>query len=1483
MRNSNDLIERPSHDAKLKDWRSAQTGSRSLLREKIVLSAILFVVTGGFLIAVWRPLVTPQLCVISIGPKPSVESSDPSEISAQQMAIDSLQQFQTFARSMPTSRVVETHSLSDSKSFLGQDEIATQPRIIHVAGVASVVNDRPTLSPAESESGMRPESLDLLEMVRVLADADSPSIVLVDAIENQSDSVGRLPEITAWHFSRSIDREISQMQNAKVLVITHHTQVRRTLTPADKNFVSPLTQLAIDGFGGAADANANGVISVAEWLDVVNPVADDGHQASVTHVFSTTLRSKWKHVALAPVQKSDAKSDAKPGQDGETAVVAKDAETRPESTKHDTTLPEPDTHYDVTAPTLAVAIEMMASGIGTNRSDKAAEVDSQLHSLLSADTAQTVAEKWMESPTITAAPWDEVTWMRTVMPVDVPWSLKQDLIQCRVLANRLAIDRVPREWFADAWQNLQWNRLDAERSLLSPVRSDNTTFVSEQVKASLRGYVKIQQDVTAINEAMQICADIHKNVNSLVVLPIHAQTPKDDGVCQLLRDTLDLQAWLDGRMGSNMNRCTALIQSIQKRRLRLAGGWARSDGSAGEAIEVMPVTGLDNSFIEKTRTRIARSSLAAQVLLAGDSRSQDVLLRLTRDSETAIAALSSSSYSEEEIISAVDKFKQSIDDLDLDSQLSTTVVGAADASDADVRLARSLRWSWILHSLASDTRDLAADSTQTEREQLVKANSRYQRLALAMGLSTLPRLQSEYQFDVSVRGSMAMSDYVSVGVSVRSLSDSTLQGTLEVEFDGKWFQVDAVSDESTHLIQRMVGASAYQTVAAQRLEHPAPKLLPLSVPSATMEIHRSANSNQASQHGNSAVNVRWITRDDVYRAVVPLKMPLADIAEATLDNGTDSALASVPNGSAQWIMHANRDRFRHLWLKALTSQTQIVKVRLLAWAESPGELPPTMNKDQIQRWLSSQSVPFELAVHPGLPVNEVEPAKVTFLPAKLDPLAAPVTVASLWCEVTDEDCDAVQMIDLGPCVYRPAALIRPVVAFDHNLQRVDVSIQSLDGVDASTHVRVELFDVVSNRIMASGDMMVPPGTQANKSYSAAGCDGRAFGVRVLTDQWPSAFVFHVAGDRSEVAIAPSDTDASVTIRTPDSDSDQFIVPKGADVVDANVWVDLSDSKFRYGSDQLTLGIDLNGDRYLDEEPSVTVSTPTAIKFAWAGVNATGALGLHSQVEPHRLSVPVGLVKDRRAPLIASLQRGAQMIWSNALTGVFDAQAPKVKDVQFQSPLPSVLGKPVVVRVVVDDAGLSEAASIRAGWATAGQQEFTSDVKPLAGQRIGQGHWAIIAPTDALVSGTHTLLIQATDAAQNIGAVTTVAIEVRSEAEWITKQQSQSTAVRGKIAYVKLPVAGMKVALTRRTESKPDSPNEKPDNPTGKAVEEPSQASNLPQEVLTDAGGNFVIPDVKAGEYELTLEGLYRGMKYAKSVRVAVKPPQPSNVSTIRID
>ncbi|MFG0266260.1 MAG: carboxypeptidase regulatory-like domain-containing protein, partial [Rhodopirellula sp. JB055] len=311
---------------------------------------------------------------------------------------------------------------------------------------------------------MKKSPLDVSELLRHLSKTQTPVIVLIDAIESVGDSIGRLPEMNAWQFAQCLDREVSALSHSNVLVVAHHSQINHELI-APTQHVTPLTQAAMNGFEESADINADGVISVAEWLGVVSPKRPDGDDQSVPRSFSSIPRGQWKRYLLAPIQPApNPEVDTTPAASAQAIVTPSTTADLPSATRSVAAPPnaasEQAKHHtvDVTAPTLAVAIQMHADGIHTTRSDQCSELFDGLQTLLNADATEAAAKTWMDSPIPSSATWDEVVWARSVLQQDAPWSLKQSLIKCRVLANQVAMNSTVRTWFEPELAETQWVR-----------------------------------------------------------------------------------------------------------------------------------------------------------------------------------------------------------------------------------------------------------------------------------------------------------------------------------------------------------------------------------------------------------------------------------------------------------------------------------------------------------------------------------------------------------------------------------------------------------------------------------------------------------------------------------------------------------------------------------------------------------------------------------------------------------------------------------------------------------------------------------------------------------------------------------------------------------------------------------------------------------------------------------------------------------------
>ncbi|MCG8653636.1 MAG: hypothetical protein MI861_27610, partial [Pirellulales bacterium] len=1290
-----------------------------------------------FLVCVLHPLATSTLTIVSIGPPPSKPAGMANRTTLSAAASSSLDHFHRLAKQIPTARVEPRSTLGDAlsnsrRSWLGQHRTAQQPLLVHAVGSAMIDRQRALLLPRYADTPVRPRALDVCRLLRQAATADSPTVVIIDLLDSEQLPIGRLPEMTAWQFERVIDETLASLPPAQLLVVIAHSQVEEVEVERTSTFVSPLTHRLAAGFQADSDSNHDRRITVGELLHTITAI-DKKHRGPAPKVFSTLPLAQWRQVALTPTlpDTGDKLAASKPpaGSQSQAKIdrpVADSIEASGDSeTKSDQQIELP-----VTAPTLAIAAGLLEFGTRTRRSSECLAIGQQLERLLAPEALEKAASDWLKTPAVASVSWDEVNWARTVLDSKVDWPLKQDLIRCRMLANQLAAEPMAPQWFPESWKAAQWARLDAERSLTSPVRHDHADHVRRRVREAIRQYRTLKKRTQLVINAHALGDEIRLRTPELVASPIRARSPHDDVICQLLRDTIALDQWLRQGHGESIGELEKLTESIHDRRAAAYSAMEMSEEMLDPPSATLPVAsaGPDDHCAKLTRVRILRSSLAME--LRTNSAPDSTRNTFRRASQHARDVLANSSSSAEQIDQALAAFRQAI--VALASSVETQPPIPSDRQ-------RSLQ---MLHRVAADTETYATDATDDQRDRLSQVSDRCRRLAIALGETIVAYPAADFRIEVIRRGSLAESDKVSLDIVVHRLTETTLSGDLEIEIDPETVIVESSTAEPS-LSVRHVTDRGYRPRATQHPSSGPQRLSASPHHRASVTLGRASNA----VFDQAAVNVRWVTGKGVYRSSVPLEMPLPPLTRVRFGNKVGG------QASETWIMHANGNQFRRLVLEPLNKETRQLQVRLLAWRHPGVSAPPTLTKTRAERWLSRQVQPTVLASHPGLAVKFGTEAEVLFKPQPVDPHSPPQPIGSLLCEVTDTDHQLVQWIDISPRVYRPSSLVQPSIAFNHVAQIVTVQLNdpaAIDGVNHArsepTRVRVELAEK-TGQVTARGDMLAVPGTRLSKRYSSAGIRGDQIHLRIHVDGWPNAFVYRWPANRSATSLSPVDDWDALAIVHP---TKEIVANNRTPSISATVAVDVTDHVFRYGKDTITLGLDLNGDRYLHDEPSVAVNTPVAIGFTWAGVDDQGSIGLQSRVAPHQLRVPTGMVRNRRAQLVARLQRGESTSWSLPASVVFDGIPPRIEAVQIVSSLPALLGAPISAKVKMDDGGLSGAAALQAGWATAGQQEFTPDVKPVAGQLLDNGQWMVNVPTDGLVPGKHQLLLQPTDAAGNVG-------------------------------------------------------------------------------------------------------------------------------------
>lgn len=1440
----------------LRRWNSTGRAGRGDKRFTSVLlgmSAIALVL-AVFTASVFRPLAMTGITVLCIGPKPQSDAEAAPALQSQaSRAIRSATAFHNFASELATAETLPPITIA-AATGVGLDEwmldrISQRPMLVHLVGAAVMDHGRAFIVPHRDATSARPSSVDIAALIEDLAAGENPSLLVIDAVDDRGQSVMRLPEFTAWQFNRVINDSVARWSEGNLLVVVSHcnpdsTTVSASVTPPA---VTPMTTRLQTSFSQSADNDGDGIIVIDEWLQSVTRKQKLGSTHDTTRWFASRDFASWRNLKISPIHAST-----------DPPQTASTKDETPQTPEVVVDQASPSVHLDITAPSMAMAIGMLQTGIATKNSDRAAETASQLKSYLGVEDSIVDMTDWLHTPNNSSLRWNEIEWARTVVQLNLPAPTQKNLIRARVLAMQLSCDPLTRQVLSKRWDVAQWTRLDAERNATSPVRSDSVDYVGKQVQKCLSLLQETQADIQVVRQTTDQLKDIRQSINAWIGRPVLARTPSDDATCKLLRVCCEAQNWLRQPSGDTANTFRGQLARINELLPAIDDSEhaSRSMKTASQASEPA-----NERFLQITGVRVQRAMLALRLKQAGTETSAVSLL--DEAATNALTVLASAASSEAKIDSAMTDFRMAVAHCLRSDGMGKTTTLRESASDD---------WLGRLRDAALDASRYSVDSAMQERDARAKICDRCRRLAVGIGGSISANVDQSVSATARVSDSLAISPIVDVDVSIEFANDGAARGYWSIEQDSHLVSIESFDGEP-------IGAELWQ--AGTQVAHQIRPQHKSGSPSAVSHSRKRLRFRLRRQPGvdrDTAVNVRWINSNGPHRISIPLQMPLPPIA--TVEIGPSDGSAN--DTSDDWAMHANRTQYQSLQLNVTDLVATTLRVRLLAWEDPTIEIPPTMRENEAKRWLGGQIAPQTIATIDALPVSADWRVPLVFPPKKLKPTDPVIPIGALVCELTDLDREIVQMINLRPQVHRPSSLVMPKVSFDHHKRVVEILLDptSVGVPEDPTIVTAEIKRESTEQVLANTTVAVSSLHASPKPIrlSTANSNGDAFFVRLSVDGWPSAFVYRIAGDQSVSEVQAAEDHAAVQLLSPST----LIVPRTEMNVKAKVFVDVTDHLFRYGVDEINLGLDIDGDRFLSNEPKATVRTPVDVRFRWAGIAPDGSVGIRSIVAPHELAVPLGVLTNRRVSVIATLHRGDIIDYSKAAVAVLDQLPPKVDRVEIKSTVPTVVGTVVECDVTVNDVGLSEAADVLAGWAINGRQDFSAEVKAIKGQQLSDGRWTVSLPTDGLASGQHTLLVRATDRAGNIGDAATIIVPIRTAAEIELSELNSTTVVRGSVSFVKLPVSDMQVTLERQQEVEKANVSNPP-NPAGMPNDPISLTSKQDLKGTTGSDGHFTISNVTAGRYALTVEGLYRGVRRRKTVQIAVQPPQPTTVPNLRVD
>lgn len=611
-----------------------------------------------------------------------------------------------------------------------------------------------------------------------------------------------------------------------------------------------------------------------------------------------------------------------------------------------------------------------------------------------------------------------------------------------------------------------------------------------------------------------------------------------------------------------------------------------------------------------------------------------------------------------------------------------------------------------------------------------------------------------------------------------------------------------------------------------------------------------------------------------YRVSVPLLTSVEAIASVRWANANPVDL--LPNTTSPVGVQ----------IQSLDRDFRRVKVRLLA----PNEPFTSKASEGTFIGLAAEQAAWDesnaivLAEVEQLSLTAGQMTLVPFPAIKIDP-QIPVTDAQwLRLEIHDLDATRVHCLNVHPSVGRPMAWLSPKVRFDHYQRKLTINagwivgrydnlVSSADeSIANGSNLRARIVDPKTNRTLAQSTIIF--GIDSPDIELSSATTDRPFDVVIDAFGWPNAFRYRIDPETSVEQAAVSRQIQGIQWHASMQPTLKQFGP-GKMVTSAAIDVQLSDEEFRYGQDQIAIGIDRNQNRYLDgEETFATASAPIQTEFQWAGIDDQGRIEIRNRVMPQHFDVSVAEYQNERIDVLAEFRRGTNR-WSTPPRGLLiDLQPPRVTKVIPTEGGPYEWSKPITLWVEANDGDLSGVQRIEAAWSVEGSLEFGKDVKTFPAGQSPDGKWSVTMPTQGLPVGIAVAMVRATDRLGNVSDIQTLDVNLQTAAEIAAIANQPSSAVQGQVRYVTQPVSTINVRLERIPQTDPAKDLKPPAGTT--------EQTDKPLEVVTDATGRFFFPKIRPGQYRVSVDGLYRGVRRQESVVVSVVGHQMVQVPVIQI-
>ncbi len=532
------------------------------------------------------------------------------------------------------------------------------------------------------------------------------------------------------------------------------------------------------------------------------------------------------------------------------------------------------------------------------------------------------------------------------------------------------------------------------------------------------------------------------------------------------------------------------------------------------------------------------------------------------------------------------------------------------------------------------------------------------------------------------------------------------------------------------------------------------------------------------------------------------------------------------------------------------------KVSVVLLGSPPGELPNSdaNRQERLSIWQQNGRVlagPLDME----LPADQ-RPVPIPF-PAPEKPAPSGETPAAKSAEETAKPVEPVDITKGLACVVRendqkqwahwiafstllPKDYLEPIVSYQAASQRISIRIQAKDldgdgtpdqnilpplGPDQPISVQWETAGVLDpNTEMNDQGKILAPGKPLDLFAVVEPAVGRRVPVQLTVDGCRQAFLYDLACDRDRQQVERERSVRTVLIRAPQSGA-AFLAP--LDAISVDLHVDAPEDAFQQPADYVEVGIDTNGDRLLDGERTVRLTSDRLETVFLDEIRPGGLLRLASQVADLQVRLDPGGLRNMAVDILAHLNLQAispqaPRSAESSVRVILDGAAPELRIALPDQPVNK--GSPIAVSVQTLD--LSGVEKLEVGFDLDGSSDFEEpEVPKVLRQPGGAKSWTTSLPSENLEPGRYRILVRATDrvglSSSQFGQVTIAPPPATG-----TASPAMTSTIRGTVVLIDRPAAGITVRLEG----------------TGFSA-------------VSDSNGRFVFQKVPHGSYTLQAKGI----------------------------